>query len=83
MSSSLQGFSAIIFDRDFCPDFRFSLSFHSFIGIRRFKCLGLRLEARFVFNELEQDFSTVKIDLSPDSPTMDVFESCGEKCANL
>ena len=60
------GFSAIIFDRDFCPDFCFSLSFRSFIGIRRFKRLDLRLEALFLFNKLEQDFGTVKFDLSPD-----------------
>ena len=56
----------IIFDRDFCPDFSFSLSFRSFIRIRRFKRLDLRLEALFLFNQLEQDFANVKIDLSPD-----------------
>ena len=56
----------IIFDRDFCPVFRFSLSFSSFIGIRRFKRLDLCLEALFLFNQLEQDFGTVKFDLSLD-----------------
>ena len=56
----------IIFDRDFCPDLRFSLSFRSFIGIRRFKRLDPRLEALFLFKQLEQDFGTVKFDFSPD-----------------
>ena len=56
----------IIFDRDFCPDFRFSLSFRSFIGIRRFKRLDLRPEALFLFNQLEQEFGTVKFDFSLD-----------------
>ena len=56
----------IISDRDFCCDFRFSLSFRSFIEIRRFKSLDLRLEALFLFNQLEQDFGTVKFDFSPD-----------------
>ena len=56
----------IIFDRDFSPDLRFSLSFRSFIEIRRFKRLDLRIEALFLFNQLEQDFVTVKFDLSPD-----------------
>ena len=60
------GFSAIIFDRDFPSDFRFSLSFRSFIGIRRFKRLDLRLETLFLFNQLEQDFGTVKFDFSSD-----------------
>ena len=59
-------FSAIIFDRDFCPDYRFSLSFRSFIGIRRFKRLDLRLEVLFLFDQLEQDLDTVKFDFSPD-----------------
>ena len=56
----------IIFDHDFCPDFRFSLSFRSFIGIRRFKRLDLRLEALFMVKQLEQDFGTVKFDFRPD-----------------
>ena len=60
------GFFAIIFDNDFCPVCRFSLSFRSFIGIRRFKRLEFHLEALFLFNQLEQDFATVKFDLSPD-----------------
>ena len=51
---------------DFWSDFRFSLSFRSFIGIRWFKRLDLRLEALFLFNQLEQDFDTVKFDFSPD-----------------
>ena len=34
-------------------DFHFSLSFRSFIGIRGFKRLDLRLEALFLFNQLE------------------------------
>ena len=60
------GFSAIIFDRDFWSDFRFSLSFRSFIGIRRFKRLEFRLEILFPFNLLKQVFATVKFDLGPD-----------------
>ena len=64
--SFFPGFFAIIFDRDFWPDFCFSLSFRSFIGIRRFKRLDLRLAALFLFNQLEQDFVTVKFDFSPD-----------------
>ena len=60
------GFFAIILDRDFWSDFRFSLTFRSFVGIRRFKRLDLRLEALFLFNQLEQDFGTVKFDFSPD-----------------
>ena len=56
----------IIFDRDFRPVFRFSLSFRSFIGIRQFKRLDLHIEAFFLFNQLEQDFGTVKFDFSPD-----------------
>ena len=60
------GFSTIIFNRDFWSDFRFSLSFRSFIGIIWFKRLDLRLETLFLFNELEQDFGTVKFDFSPD-----------------
>ena len=56
----------IIFDRDFCPDFRFSLSFRSFIGIRRFKRLEFRMEALFLFNQSKQVFATVKVDLSLD-----------------
>ena len=56
----------IIFDHGFCPDFRFSLSFRSFIGIRRFKRLDLRLEALFLFNQLEKDFDIVKFDFSSD-----------------
>ena len=61
-----QGFSTIIFDRDFSPDLSFSLSFRLFIGIRRFKRLEFRLEALFLFNQLKQVFSTVKFDLSQD-----------------
>ena len=56
----------IIFDRDFSPDLRFSLSSRSFVGIRRFKRLYLCLGALFMFNQLEQDFGTVKFDFSPD-----------------
>ena len=52
----------IISDRDF----RFSLAFHSFIGIRGFKRLGFRLETLFPFNQLERDFDIVKFDFSPD-----------------
>ena len=40
--------------------------FRSFIGIRQFKRLDLRIEALFLFNQLEQDFGTVKFDFSPD-----------------
>ena len=60
------GFSTIISDRDFRSIFRFSLSLRSFIGIRRFKRLEFRLETLFLFNQLEQDFGTVKFDFSPD-----------------
>ena len=56
----------IIFDRDFCPDFRSSLCFRSFIQIIWNKCLDIHLEALFMFNQLEQDFGTVKFDFSPD-----------------
>ena len=63
--SFFQCFSAIIFDRDFCPDLRFGLSFRSFIGIRRFKHLEFCLETLFPFNQLKQFFATVKFDLDP------------------
>ena len=56
----------IIHDRDFCPVFRLSLSFHSFIGIGRFRRLDLRLETLFLFNQLKQVFATVKIALDPE-----------------
>ena len=56
----------IIFDRDFWSDVRFSLTFRSFIGIRRFKRLEFRLEILFPFNLLKQVFATVKFDLDPD-----------------
>ena len=59
-----QGFSAIIFDHDFSPNLSFS--FRSFVGIRRFKRLVLRLKALFLFNQLEQDFGTIKFDFSAD-----------------
>ena len=53
-------------DRDFWSDFRFSITFRSFIGIRRFKRLEFRLEILFPFNLLKQVFATVKFDLDPD-----------------
>ena len=53
-------------DRDFRSVFRFSLSFRSFIGIRRFKRLEFRLEILFLSNLLKQDFTTVKFNLDPD-----------------
>ena len=56
----------IIFNRDFSPDLSFSLSFWSFIGIRRFKRLEFRLKILFPFNPLKQFFATVKFDLDPD-----------------
>ena len=56
----------IIPDRDFRSVFRFSLSFRSFIGIRRFKRLEFRLEILFSSNQLKQVFATVKFDLDPD-----------------
>ena len=59
-------FSAIISDRDFWSDFHFSLTFRSFIGIRRFKHLELRLETLFPFNQLKQVFASIKFDLGPD-----------------
>ena len=43
-----------------------SITFRSFIGIRRFKRLEFRLETLFMFNQLKQSFGTVKFDLSPD-----------------
>ena len=48
------------------PIFRFSITFRSFIGIRRFKRLDLRLETFFPIKKLEQAFATVKFHLSPD-----------------
>ena len=60
------GFSVIISDRDFWSDFRFSLTFRSFIGIRRFKRLEFRLKTLFPFNQLKQVFASVKFDLDPD-----------------
>ena len=66
----------IIFDRDFCPDFRFSITFRSFIGIRRFKRLEFRLETLHPFNQLEQVFATVQIDLDPDYSDEVVFFRC-------
>ena len=56
----------IIFDRDLCHNLRSSITFRSFIGISRFKRLDLHIEALFLFNQLEQDFGTVKFDFSPD-----------------
>ena len=53
-------------DRDFWSYFRFSLSFRSFTGIRRFKRLEFRLEILFPFNLLKQVFATVKFDLDSD-----------------
>ena len=66
VSFIFKGFSTIIFVRDFCPDLRFSLSFRSFIQIGWNKRLDLRLETLLLFNQLEQDFGTVKFDFSPD-----------------
>ena len=60
------GVSAIISDRDFWSDFRFSITFHSFIGTSQIKRLEFRLETLFLFNQLEQDFGTIKFDLGPD-----------------
>ena len=60
------GFSTIISDHDFWSDFRFSITFRSFIGIRRFKRLEFRLETLFPFNQLKQVFASVKFDLDPD-----------------
>ena len=51
-------FSAIIPDRDFWSDFRFSLTFRSFIWIMRFKRLECHLETLFPFNPLTQVFAT-------------------------
>ena len=62
----LSEFSAIISDRDLWSDFRFSLSFRSFIGIRRFKRLEFHLETLFPFNQLKQVFASVKIALDPE-----------------
>ena len=60
------GFSAIISDRDFRSVFRSSITFRSYIGIRRFKRLEFRLETLFLFNQREQDFGTIKFDFSSD-----------------
>ena len=53
-------------DRDSWSDFHFSLTFRSFIGIRRFKRLEFRLETLFPNNQLKQVFASVKFDLDPD-----------------
>ena len=58
--------SVIISDRDFWSNLSFCLSFRSLVGIRRFKRLDLRVEILFLFNQLEQDFGTVKFGLSSD-----------------
>ena len=60
------GFSVIILDRDFRSDFRSSITFHSFIRMRRFKRLEFHLETLFPFNLLKQVFATIKFDLGPD-----------------
>ena len=56
----------IISDRDFWSDFHFSITFRSFIEIRRFKHLEFRLETLFPFNQLKLVFAFVKFDLDPD-----------------
>ena len=53
-------------DRDSWSDFRFSLTFRSFIGIGQFKRLEFHLETLYPFNQLKQDFATVKFALDPD-----------------
>ena len=53
-------------DRDSRFDFRSSITFCSFIGIRRFKRLEFRLETLFPNNQLKQVFAFVKFDLDPD-----------------
>ena len=53
-------------DRDSWSDFRFSITFRSFIGIRQFQAPGFRLETLFPFNQLKQVFAFVKFDLDPD-----------------
>ena len=58
-------FPRLFSDRDFRSDFRFSITFRSFIGIRRFKRLEFHLETLFLFNQLKQDFDIVKFDFSP------------------
>ena len=60
------GFSAIISDHDFRSVFRSSITFRSFIGIRRFKRLEFHLETLFPFNRLKQVFHSIKFDLGPD-----------------
>ena len=55
-----------IFRDYFQSVFRFSITFRSFIGIKRFNRLEFRLEILFVFNLLKQVFATVKFDLGPD-----------------
>ena len=59
-------FPRLFFDRDFRSDFRFSITFRSFIGIRRFKRLEFRLETLFPNNQLKQVFATVKFDIDLD-----------------
>ena len=59
-------FPRLFSNRDFSPNLSFSLSFRSYIGIRRFKCLEFHLETLFLFNQLKQVVGTVKFDLSPD-----------------
>ena len=60
------GFSAIIFDRDFWSDVRFSLTSRLFIEIRRFKHLEFCLETLYPFNQLKQVFASEKIALDPE-----------------
>ena len=59
-------FPRLFSNRDFWSDFRFSLTFRSFIGIRRFKRLEFRIETLYPNNQLKQVFATVKFDLDPD-----------------
>ena len=59
-------FPRLFSDRDFWSDFRFSITFRSFIGIRRFKRLEFRLETLYPNNQLKQVFATVKFDLGSD-----------------
>ena len=54
------GFNPRFSDRDSWSDFRFSITFRSFIGIRRFKRLEFCLETLYPFNQLKQVFATVK-----------------------
>ena len=60
------GFSAIISDRDFGSNFRFSITFRSFIGITQLKRVEFRLEPSFCLTNSTKFLLLKKFDLGPD-----------------